>query len=191
MRLTKFRLHLFSFFCLFNTILPFRRVQRNRNLTRGRESWRWLDIYKFFMHSPGSRRKYLVEIHAYENHLYTADFYAKVNNVNRYRLRTNQQVAGKLGGTVLAILAEVIRQDPQACFGFIAAAMVGETSDANTKRFQLYTKMLELKLNPLRHKVFAIEATSSIFVLPIELANQPTVLTSVILRYESIFAETF
>lgn len=67
---------------MFNTILPFRRVQRNCNQTGGRESWRWADIYKFFMHSPTSRRKYLVEIHAYDNHLYTADFYAKVNNVN-------------------------------------------------------------------------------------------------------------
>lgn len=28
---------------MFNTILPFRRVQRNRNLTAGRESWRWVD----------------------------------------------------------------------------------------------------------------------------------------------------
>ena len=87
---------------MFNTVLPFCRVQRNRNPTAGRESWRWVDIYKFFMHSPSSRRKYLVEIHAYDNHRYTADFYAKVNNVNRYRLRTNQQAAGKLGGGVVA-----------------------------------------------------------------------------------------
>ena len=176
---------------MFNTILPFRRVQRNRNLTAGGGSWLWADIYKFFMHSPSSRRKYLVEIHAYKNHLYTADFYAKVNNVNRYRLRTNQQAAGKLGGTVLAILAEVIRQDSQACFGFIAAAMLNETSDANTKRFIMYTKMLELKLNPMHHRIVAKEETSSIFVLPVELAAQPGALEAIILRYEDIFAETF
>lgn len=176
---------------MFNTVLPFRRVQRNRNLTNGRESWQWLDVYKFFMHSPSSRRKYLVEIHAYENHLYTADFYAKVNNINRYRLRTNQQAAGKLGGTVLAILAEVLRHDPQACFGFIAAAMQNETSDANTKRFRLYTRMLELKINPLRYKTITREESSSIFVVPAKLANQPAALEAIILRYEDIFAETF
>ena len=113
---------------MFNTVLPYRLVQRNR--TAGRESWYFLAIYKFFMHTPSSRRKYLVEVHAYADHLYTVDFYAKVRDVNRYRLRTNQQAAGKLGGTVLAIMAEVLRQDPQACFGFIAAALVTETSDA-------------------------------------------------------------
>ena len=92
---------------------------------------------------------------------------------------------------MLAILADVLRQDPQACFGFIAAAMTNETSDANTKRFRLYTRMLELKINPSRHKTVAREETSSIFVLPVELANQPVVLEDIILRYENIFAETF
>jgi hypothetical protein len=176
---------------MFNTILPFRRVQRNRNPTAGRESWLWADIYKFFMHSPSSRRKYLVEIHAYENHLYTADFYAKVNNVNRYRLRTNQQAAGKLGGTVLAILAEVLRQDAQACFGFIAAAMVDEATDANTKRFRLYKRMFELKVNALRFEVITRPETSSIFVIPRQLMAQPAVVEAIILRYEAIFCETF
>lgn len=74
---------------MFNTVLPFWRVQRNGNRTMGCESWLWADIYKFFMHTPTSRRKYLVEMHAYADHLYTVDFYAKVQNVNRYRLRTN------------------------------------------------------------------------------------------------------
>jgi hypothetical protein len=176
---------------MFNTILPFRRVQRNRNPTAGRESWLWADIYKFFMHSSSSRRKYLVEIHAYDNHLYTADFYAKVNNVNRYRLRTNQQAAGKLGGTVLAVLAEVLRQDPQACFGFIAAAMTNETSDANTKRFRLYTRMLELKINPMRYEVVTRRDQSAIFVIPTGVASDPVVVDSIIARYENIFREAF
>jgi hypothetical protein len=176
---------------MFNTILPFRRVQRNRNLTAGRESWRWADIYKFFMHSPTSRRKYLVEIHAYKDHLYTADFYAKVNNVNRYRLRTNQQAAGKLGGTVLAILADVLRQDSQACFGFIAAAMLNESSDANTKRFRMYTKMLELKINPMRYEVVTRRDQSAIFVVPAAIAGDQVLVDSIIARYEDIFREAF
>lgn len=176
---------------MFNTILPFRRVQRNRNRTAGRESWQWADIYKFFMHSPSSRRKYLVEIHAYENHLYTADFYAKVNNVNRYRLRTNQQAAGKLGGTVLAILADVLRQDPQACFGFIAAAMVHENSDANTKRFRMYKHMLEQKINPQRYQVITIPEQSRIFVMPMPQADNLLVRQEIISRYEGIFQEVF
>lgn len=176
---------------MFNTVLPFRRVQRNRNLTNGRESWQWLDVYKFFMHSPSSRRKYLVEIHAYENHLYTADFYAKVNNINRYRLRTNQQTAGKLGGTVLAILAEVLRHDPQACFGFIAAAMVDETSDANMKRFRIYTKILELKINPMRYEVVTRRDQSAIFVVPASIASDEALVDFIIARYEDIFREAF
>lgn len=176
---------------MFNTVLPYRFVQRNRNLTAGRESWQFLDIYRFFMHTPSSRRKYLVEVHAYADHLYTVDFYAKVQNVNRYWLRTNQQAAGKLGGTVLAIMAEVLRQDPAACFGFIAAAMLNETSDVTTKRFRLYTKMLELKINPMRHHITTNPAASSIFVPPIAVAKNQLLKQRIIARYESIFSETF
>ena len=49
-------------------------MQRNRNRTEGRASWLYEDIYKFFIHSPSSRRKYLVEVHAHADHLYTVDF---------------------------------------------------------------------------------------------------------------------
>lgn len=72
-------------------------MQRNRNHTNGHESWLTETIYKFFMHSPSSRRKYLVEVREYPGHLYTVDFYAKIKSVYRYRLRTNQHAAGKLG----------------------------------------------------------------------------------------------
>ena len=176
---------------MFNTILPYRLVQRNRNHTDGRESWLFADIYKFFVHTPSSRRKYLVEVHAYADHLYTVDFYAKVNNVHRYRLRTNQQAAGKLGGTVLAIMAGILRQDPQACFGFIAAALLAETSDENTKRFRLYTRMLELKINPLHYTITTKPSGSSIFVLPNPVAANQRLKQGIIARYESIFRESF
>lgn len=111
--------------------------------------------------------------------------------MNRYRLRTNQQAAGKLGGTVLAIMAEVLRQDPQACFGFIAAALVTETSDANTKRFRLYTRMLELKISPVRHRIITKPEGSSIFVLPAAVAANQLRKQQIIARYENIFCETF
>ncbi|RZK23784.1 MAG: hypothetical protein EOO56_03850 [Hymenobacter sp.] len=118
-------------------------------------------------------------------------FYAKVNNVNRYRLRTNQQAAGKLGGTVLAILAEVLRHDSQACFGFIAAAMLDETSDVSTKRFRMYKYMLEQKVNPQRYTVITIPGQSRIFVMPVHKARNLLVRKEIINRYESIFHETF
>lgn len=176
---------------MFNTVLPYRFVQRNRNRTAGRASWRYEDIYKFFIHSPSSRRKYLVEVHAYADHLYTVDFYAKVHDVNRYRLRTNQQAMGKLGGTVLDILARIVRADPTARFGFLAAAMLHETSDVQTKRFEIYRRMLELRLDPKCHTVVVKPENSSIFVMSIQEAKDEAFKQSIIQRYESIFAEIF
>lgn len=166
-------------------------MQRNRNFTGGRESWSFEDIYKFFIHSPDSRRKYLVEVHAYADHLYTVDFYAKVQGVNRYRLRTNQYAAGKLGATVLDVIARIIRADPRACFGFIAAAMLDETSDESTKRFKLYTRMLELKVDARRHYITTKPEASSIFMLPKAVAANQSLKQDIIERYESIFRETF
>ncbi|RSK37548.1 hypothetical protein [Hymenobacter metallilatus] len=175
---------------MFNAIQHYRLVQRNRNRA-GLGSWHFEWIYKFFLHTGTSRRKYLVEVRQYDEHLYTVDFYAKVHNVNRYRLRTHQHAAGKLGATVLAIIARTIQQDPQACFGFIAAAMLTETTDENTRRFQLYTRMLELKINPARYKVEAFAENSTIFVLPHGLVSQPDALQNTITRYDQIFREVF
>ncbi len=165
-------------------------MQRNRNPAPERCSWLWADICKFFMASASSRRKYLVEVHAYADHLYTVDFYAKVDHADRYRLRTNQFGAGRLGGTVLAIMAEVVRQDPQARFGFLAAAMLDETSDSRTKRFKLYTRMMEQKLNPARQRLVAKPETSGIFVLPAAVTDS-TEEEAIIARYEIFFAESF
>ena len=119
------------------------------------------------------------------------DFYAKVHDVNRYRLRTNQRAMGKLGGTVLAILAGNVRADPQARFGFLAAAMMHESSDIVTKRYKIYTSMFELKLDFNRHTLVSRPENSSIFVMPVETAQNPALQQSIIQRYESIFAETF
>ena len=64
-------------------------------------------------------------------------------------------------------MADTVRNDPQARFGFIAAAMLHETTDVHTKRFQLYVKMLGLKLNPMQHRIFNKPEISAVFVLPI------------------------
>jgi len=128
-------------------------------------------------------------VREYPGHFYTVDFYAKIKSTFRYRLRTNQHAAGKLGATVLAIIADTIRSDPNACFGFIAAAMLDETSDTSTRRFQLYTKMLELKIDPTRYKVEASSVNSSIFL--VALAAQPGALLQLIDRYDRIFRATF
>ena len=166
-------------------------MQRNRNRTQGRASWLYEDIYKFFIHSHDSRRKYLVEVHAYADHLYTVDFYAKVHDVNRYRLRTNQRAMGKLGGTVLDILASIVRADPKARFGFLAAAIMHEVSDITTKRYKIYTSMFELKLDFSCHTLVSKPENSSIFVMPVEAARDLALQQSIIQRYESIFAEAF
>ena len=132
-----------------------------------------------------------MEVHAHADHLYTVDFYAKVHDVNRYRLRTNQRAMGKLGGTVLDIIAGIIRADPQARFGFIAAAMMHETSDVKTKRFKIYVKMFELKLDSTRHKLVVRPANSGIFVMPVAVAVNLPLQHAIISRDERIFAETF
>ena len=184
---------------MFDQRLPYYRVQRNRPGTPGQPvRWLWEDIYKFFVASPSSRRKYLVEIRRYPASLYTADFYAKTpGSPDRYRLRTNQFVLGAIGGTVLDILARVLRDDPAACFGFLAAALPEETSDRMTKRFRVYSRMLQRRValpepnDFARVRLLADEASSAIFVVPSHLFHQPDELARIVTRYQEIFREAF
>lgn len=92
---------------------------------------------------------------------------------------------------MLDILATIVRGDPQARFGFLAAAMVHETSDVATKRFRIYATMFRLNLDPSQHTLVLRRATSSIFVLPVEEAQNLVLQQFIIERYERIFAETF
>ncbi len=127
---------------MFNTVLPYRFVQRDRNRTGGQASWEWRDLYRFHIRTALGIRKYLVEVHAYPNHLYTVDFFAKAFSNSKYRLQTNQFAANKVGGTMLDLLARIQQADPEACFGFIGAAMVGENESQGTRRFWFYLRML-------------------------------------------------
>ena len=104
---------------------------------------------------------------------------------------------GAIGGTVLDILARVLRADPAACFGFLAAAMVDETSDRMTKRFRVYTRMLQQQIDADEPNDFdgvrliADENASAIFVLPAQLAANPDEITRIVTRYQEIFREAF
>lgn len=184
---------------MFDRRYPFHLVQRNWPPRVGpRKSWLWEAIYKFFVASPSSRRKYVVEIRRFPGHLYTADFYAKTpGSPDRYRLRTNQFAMGGIGGTVLALLAEVLHTDPEACFGFLAAALPDETSDHQTKRFRVYQRMLSRQIaqpepNPFRGvELLVDEHASAMFLLPTEISNQPNEPARIITRYQEIFREAF
>jgi len=130
---------------MFNTVLDYKFIQRNRNKT-GRESYLFEYIYKFFYHRGTGKRKYIVTIKEYSDKLFTVAFYAKVDNVDKYRITTNQRAFGRIGGTVLDIMATCITEYGVRAYGIEAAAMLYEESDENTKRYRTYVEMLRRKI---------------------------------------------
>ena len=97
-------------------------------------------------------RTYLVEVRAYPDHRFAAS---------------------QVGDTMLDILAQVQREDPWACFGFIGAAMLGEDERHGTRRFWLYLRMLRSKLDPNFFMIRDNYATSGIFLLPVHRSAEP------------------
>ena len=69
--------------------------------------------------------------------------------------------------------------------------MMHETSDVETKRFEIYRRMLALGLSLERHAIVTKPQNSSIFVMPIKEAKDEALKQSIIQRYERIFAEAF
>lgn len=112
-----------------------------------------------------SKRKYIVEVKEYEGKLFTIDYYAKTENPYKYRIKTNQFVGGKIGGTVLAIMAEVISTYDVNAFGIAAAPLIDEDDDAFTKRFSTYSKVLKRKIDERKFTIFVIGERSHIFVI--------------------------
>ena len=57
---------------MFDTVLPYRYVQRDRNRWPRRVSWAWLALDHFHVRTPLGVRTYLVEVRAYPDHRFAA-----------------------------------------------------------------------------------------------------------------------
>ncbi len=54
--------------------------------------------------------KYIVNISLFKGSLLRIDFYPKIHSDNKYRMLTNQFKFGRLGGTLLNIMQDVINK---------------------------------------------------------------------------------
>ncbi|EOR96772.1 hypothetical protein ADIARSV_0035 [Arcticibacter svalbardensis MN12-7] len=182
---------------MFDQSLEYKLVQIRKNRFIENESYLQEYIYSFYRHNSKCCIKYIVSVKTYEHGLMTLDYYPKLNLTPRfnslydiqdlrYRMLTKQNSFGVIGGTILDIMLEINSKTGNNVWGFLAANLPGETTNANNKRYQVYTEVLRRTF--IHHfDVFGNKENSAIFMIPKAKASN---LVNIIEQYEQIFSET-
>ena len=182
---------------MFDQTLDYKFVQKRVNKFFTQESFVIELIYKFHCHNKRSCIKYIVSVKTYSNGLLTLDYYPKVNLTPkqnsiddiqdlRYRLLTKQNSFGIIGGTILDIMLDVQVRTNFNIWGFLAANLITEYTNANNKRYQVYKEILS-RTFVYQYDIFGSKENSAIFVIP---KLKTTEREKIIEQYEKIFAET-
>jgi hypothetical protein len=127
------------------------------------------------------------------------DFYATLSSkekdfrnfdISKYRYVTKAGGANRVAVTVFAILGSLRKVFPDMSFGLQAAALIGEGSDSNNRRFQAYEKILASVTGASENfwEVFAYPEDSYIFVIQSRFSEHSTLIIN---EYGRIFGKVF
>ncbi|MGO1521599.1 MAG: hypothetical protein ACTHXT_13255 [Sphingobacterium sp.] len=93
---------------------------------------------------------YIVEIEVYDFNIYAVKFYPKTfkNHERRFNILTNQRKAGRIIATCLHVIVDIIKQDPLANIGFLAARTTDNSGEYQenlrlNKRFKIYAQAFQ------------------------------------------------
>lgn len=94
--------------------------------------------------STKSNHTYIVRDERYIEHTYCIKFFDKANmsSDNKYSLRTSTFEPRTIVFTVLNILSDVLRRDPNASFFFIGAEDEKDSPGKATRRFRFYSNLV-------------------------------------------------
>lgn len=131
---------------MFNTDYIFRYVMTQKPLAG--EPFLCTHIYTFKCGQTGLR--YVVLLEQFIHNFYTIKFYPKIfaDSPKKYNLLTNGGKVGSIINTCLNIMADRLKKDSLASFGFTGAPLDSEIGQYPTKRYRIYMRIMENFFSP-------------------------------------------
>lgn len=129
-----------------------------------------------------------VEVYAYN--MYAIKFHLKAhrNSSHKYSILTGLNEARPVVNTCIAIMLEIARTNPQSSFGFIGANIIGE-SDANTKRYRFYKRMMATYFSKAEFRHFSdAERSTYMLIRRSELDKTPDLLAYIEDGFKATYA---
>lgn len=172
---------------MFDSFYPFFKL--NKRLPNYQHNkYDYVDIYYF---DGSSNERYLVEVEVYEKYfLYVVKFYRRKdkNIKHKFNINTNLNEATPIIRTCINIMLTQYKKNVFASFGFIGANSLAETSKENTKRFRIYSKVMQnmFSLVEFEHIVYG-EGSAYLMLNRHTISNNATILQEI----ESVFRPLF
>lgn len=144
-------------------------------------------LYSF--KSSKTHQTYWVWIEVYKLHFYAVKFHLKAHRHSKYKynLMTGLNEARQCIRTCMAIMEEVVKDDPKASFGFIGANKLDET-EVNTKRFRVYRRFMLTNFGneEYLHK-FNVAKSAYVLINRKQLAAQPKLLDEIVDGFKELY----
>lgn len=134
-----------------------------------------------------SNERYIVSVEEYNYFVFVPKFYlaAHKNCKDKYNKIINKFDCNKVISTVIHIMLLKSKSNPFASFAFIGVNSLGEEK-ANTKRFKLYSKIMENLISPLNFE-HRFSLDKSAYLILNRHNNEPNLL----IRIERMFNEIY
>lgn len=137
---------------------------------------------------------YLVYIDEFDTYnLCIVKFFLKAHRLSekKFQLMTGNNEAASLITTCIAIMWKFYKANPYRSFGFIGMNSEGEATDT-TKRFQLYSKVMSRKFNPMEFKHLVYSRKSAYLMLNVHaVETNPKLLDDIETFFDKHYEDLF
>lgn len=130
---------------MFDTPFDFRKCNFQKR-TLGEYSY----IEHVYTFRGKDKKRYIVFVEQYDYNVFAVKFctHEKKNYTDRFNVLSHRFECNRILSTVGAIMREIITNNPYASFGFIGSPLPSESKN-NTKRFKLYSMVVEQLISPI------------------------------------------
>jgi hypothetical protein len=136
---------------MFTSSFPFSKINSQHRTLSGR-----LYIEHNYSFRGKTNKRYIVILEQYEFSVFSVKFCIQEhkNFDDRFNRLTNLNECSRVISTVGMIMKSVLDKNPYASFAFVGSPLSSE-SEENTKRFRLYSKVVENLISPVvfEHKI--------------------------------------
>lgn len=139
--------------------------------------------------SPKSHQWYWVWVEVYKHDMYAIKFHLKAHRYSphKYSVMTGLNEPRPVVNTCVAIMLQIASINLHASFGFVGAA-TEEESEANTKRFRFYKRLMATYFRKAEFRHFIdIDKSTYILIRHKELELHPTLIDDIQEGFKATF----
>jgi len=168
---------------MFASAFPFSKI----NHCPPRKSGEYNVVEHVYNFRGKTNKRYIVIVEEYNYFVFVVKFYLQERKVHpdKFTKLTNLNECSRVLTTIGQIIRELYQKNPYASFGFIGTNLPNESKN-NTKRFRLYSRVVEQVISPVLFEHRSSLANSAFLLLNRD-NHEADLLKKIEIMFETIY----